>query len=109
MTVDIRICVGTAPLAVAPDIARILVEEQLCACVNVIPQAISIYRWQGKIEEEQESILLIKTTSATVPLLEDRWVALHPYDTPELLVLDILGGFPPYLEWVNEMTRPQES
>lgn len=88
-----------------PDALRIanaLVEARLAACVNVLPGVKSVYRWQGKIETEQEVLLLIKTTAERFPALRDRIVDLHPYETPEILTLSIAEGSDKYLAWLRE-------
>jgi len=83
-------------------LARTLVEERLAACVNVLSPMTSVYRWQGKVEQEREQQLVIKTASARVPALEARVRQLHPYDLPEFLVLDVSGGSQAYLAWLAE-------
>lgn len=83
-------------------LARTLVEERLAACVNVLSPMTSVYRWQGKVEQEREQQLVIKTASARVSALEARVRQLHPYDLPEFLVLDVSGGSQAYLAWVAE-------
>ena len=91
----------TAPAGEAGlELARGLVELGVCACVNVVPGVTSVYRWEGKICEEGEVLLVIKTTAAGVGRLEAAVLAAHPYDTPEFLVLDpvhVEGG---YAAWV---------
>jgi len=81
--------------------AHALVNERLAACVNVLPSMRSIYLWQGNVEEASEHQLLIKTTAARVEALKSRLPQLHPYDVPELLVLDVRDGAPNYLAWVR--------
>jgi periplasmic divalent cation tolerance protein len=85
----------------AKRIARALVSERLAACANVIPGVSSVYWWEGQVQEEQEAMLVIKTTAAQVNALETRLVELHPYDVPELLSIPVTGGYPPYLAWVS--------
>jgi len=85
----------------AVAIARILIEEQLAACVNVLPAMTSVYRWKEKIEQEREQQLVIKTTASGVANLEARLRALHPYELPELLVLTASAG-EAYGRWVGE-------
>jgi periplasmic divalent cation tolerance protein len=83
----------------AARIARVLVEERLAACVNRVPGLTSVYRWQGEIHEDSEVLLLIKTRSELFESLRARLVALHPYDVPEVIALDIAAGHAPYLDW----------
>ena len=84
-----------------------LVEERLAACVNILPPMRSVYRWKNAIEKADERQLLIKTTKAAVTSLEARLRKLHPYDTPEFVVLPIDAGSPDYLSWVSENTKPK--
>ena len=87
----------------ASTLARTLVDEGLAACVNILPAMRSIYRWKGAIEEAREQQLLIKTSPAAIDALKARILELHPYETPELLVLDA-DGSPAYLRWLEETT-----
>ena len=89
----------------AAEVARILVEEQLCACVNLIPAVRSIYRWEGAVAEESETLALIKTTNERFPPLADRLRSLHPYEVPEIIALDVADGHAPYLAWVASSVR----
>ena len=82
-------------------LARTLVEEHLAACVTLIPAVESIYRWQGKIESSTETLLILKTASDHLAALESRLHALHTYEVPEFLVLDIESASHPYLEWLQ--------
>ena len=84
-------------------LARTLVEEGLAACVNILPAMRSIYRWKGAVEEAREQQLLIKTSPAAVAALRARLLELHPYETPELLVLTA-DGSAAYLRWLEETT-----
>ncbi|MGB8262008.1 MAG: divalent-cation tolerance protein CutA [Terracidiphilus sp.] len=84
----------------ATRLARTLVEERLAACATIIPRVESIYRWEGAIESGTETLLLLKTASAQVDALRDRLLALHSYQTPEFLVLDVAGGSAGYLAWL---------
>ena len=88
--------------AVAEQLASLLVEERLAACVNILAPCVSVYRWEGHIEREQEVPLLIKTTAARYAGLEARLKALHPYEIPEIIACDITHGLPAYLTWVAQ-------
>ncbi len=100
---DVRIVLSTLPSSdVAASIARTLVEERLCACVNVLPAIRSIYRWQGTVHDEPEVLALIKTTADRYDALAERLRALHPYEVPEILALDVAAGAASYLAWVGE-------
>ena len=96
----------TAPSAEkAGEIARALVEERLAACGNVVPGLRSIYRWEGRVQDDAEALLLLKTTRRRLPALRARVLALHPYEVPEVLALPVEAGHPPYLEWIAASTR----
>jgi periplasmic divalent cation tolerance protein len=88
----------------ARTLARALVDEGLAACVNVHAPMTSIYRWKGTVEEEPERQLVIKTARARLPDIEARLRALHPYDLPELIVLDAQAGAV-YGAWVVDVSR----
>lgn len=92
--------------SVALQLAEMLVGARLAACVNLVPGLRSIYRWRGKIEDDAELLLLIKTTPDRFAELRQRLVETHPYEVPEVIALPLVDGHPPYLRWVNEMTRP---
>ena len=101
-----RVLLVTAPNEeTARSIARVLVGERLAACVSVIPVSASIYHWEGKIAEEPECLLLVKTTVARVESLARRIVALHPYSVPEILSLPVEKGLAAYIAWLSEATR----
>lgn len=85
----------------AAEIARILVEERLCACVNLVPGVRSIYRWQGQLQDDTETLAIAKTTPERAEALRARLVELHPYEVPEVLALPVTGGHAPYLAWVG--------
>ena len=86
--------------------ATTLVEGRLAACVNLLPGMESVFRWEGKIEQERERQLVIKTTRARLPALWDRVREMHPYDVPEFIVVPIVDGNDAYLRWLGESTRP---
>ncbi len=98
-------------LVTAPDeenaamIGRTLVEERLAACANIVKAVRSIYRWKGEIFDERECLLVIKTASDRFPQLEKRVREMHPYETPEIIALEISEGSGPYLKWIAENTR----
>ena len=84
--------------------ARQVVEESLAACVNVIPNVTSVFRWDEKVNVEEEVLLILKTSAVRVPALIARVVELHTYEVPEVLSLRVEDGFGPYLDWVGECT-----
>jgi periplasmic divalent cation tolerance protein len=92
--------VGTA--GDAERIARALVERRLAACVNVVPGVVSVYRWKDAVERDEEHLLVVKTRADRVEALREALVALHPYELPELVVLPVEAGHPPYLAWVRD-------
>jgi periplasmic divalent cation tolerance protein len=89
----------------AAEIARAVVEERLAACGNVVPGLRSIYRWEGKVQEDAEALLVLKTTRARFEALRDRVLALHPYQVPEVLAVPVEGGSAAYLAWIAGETR----
>lgn len=93
----------------AQKIARHLVEQRAAACVNVVPQVASIYRWQGKVEESREWLLIIKTTAAAFGQVREVIADLHSYELPECVCLTIEDGSPAYLEWIAESVSAGES
>ncbi|HEX5364097.1 MAG TPA: divalent-cation tolerance protein CutA [Gallionella sp.] len=90
--------------ASAERLARQLIEQRLAACVNQLAPCNSTYRWQGEIETATEVPLLIKTTRAAYPLLEQAIRAAHPYELPEIVALPVAAGLPGYLAWVAQET-----
>ena len=89
----------------ATKIANSLVEERLAACVNIISPVRSIYRWEGKIWDEKEWMLIIKTQKKRFEELEKKIKSLHSYAVPEIVVLPIVEGSASYLKWLEEMTE----
>lgn len=88
----------------ARAIGRVLVEERLAACANVLPGMTSIYWWEGAAQEDTEAVLIAKTTAALVDRLAARVVQLHSYDCPCVVALPITGGHAPYLDWIGRET-----
>ena len=99
------VLVTTPDKSTARKLARAALEAKLIACANIIPQIESHYWWQGKVEQGKELLLLLKTTSTRVDALERLVVSLHPYDTPEFVVLSITRGNARYLAWLNNSLR----
>jgi periplasmic divalent cation tolerance protein len=91
--------------SVAERIATALVEERLAACVNRLAGVVSTYRWKGAVQRDSECLLLIKTTIERFAALRERIVALHPYELPEVIAVDIARGLPPYIDWIASETQ----
>jgi len=89
----------------AARIARLLVEQRLAACVNILSPCTSVYRWNDAIETAAEVPLLIKTTRERYPDLQAALAAAHPYELPEIIAVPLHGGLPAYLAWVGSETR----
>jgi len=89
----------------AEKIANSLIEERLAACVNMISPVRSIYRWEGKIWDEREWMLIIKTQKKRFEDLEKKVKSLHSYSVPEVIALPVVEGFAPYLKWLEENTE----
>jgi periplasmic divalent cation tolerance protein len=85
-------------------IAKELVENRLAACVNILPGILSVYQWQGKIEQGDELLLLAKTRSSLFDKLSVAVKHIHPYDVPEVIAMPIVAGSNEYLAWINDET-----
>lgn len=100
---DVRIALTTAgSIDEGRRLAQQLVERGLAACVNLVPNLTSIYRWQGAVEEAAEVLLIMKTTEKQISALESAVRELHSYKVPEFLVLDVKSGSRQYLDWLLE-------
>lgn len=88
--------------AVARRIARRLVAQRLCACVNLLPRVESVFSWKGKLEQCREQLLLIKTTAERFEALRRAVITLHPYEIPEVIALPLCAGHPPYVTWIQQ-------
>ncbi len=104
MTEVVAVLVTVPEAGKAAELARALVEERVVACGNVLPGVRSIYRWEGRIQDEAEVLLVLKTTRRRIPDLLARVRALHPYEVPEILALPVEAGNEAYLGWVMEST-----
>jgi len=98
---DAVVCLVTAPQPSAHSIASAIVEERLAACVNIVPLVQSLYRWEGEVRRDEEALLVVKTTRPAVSELDDLLRTIHPYDTFELIALDVVAGSHPYLDWIG--------
>lgn len=98
-----RVVLCTCPDdATAGALARRLVQSGLAACVNQLPGVRSTYRWEGQVMQEDEVLLVIKTTTGHYPALEQAIHRHHPYDTPEVIALPVVAGLPDYLDWLRQ-------
>jgi len=97
-----QIILSTCPtVSCANKIAKILVERKLAACVNIIPEITSVYRWQNETVQEKEVQLIIKTTESQFNAITEQIKLLHPYETPEIIAMNIQQGDKEYLNWIS--------
>ncbi|MGV3774954.1 MAG: divalent-cation tolerance protein CutA [Verrucomicrobiales bacterium] len=107
---DYRLILITAPsLTVARRLAALLLKEKLVACASLVPKIESHYWWQGQLESSTEVLIILKTNSAAVPQIEKLAIANHPYETPEVIALEIKDGNEKYLNWISSSTVPSPS
>jgi len=90
--------------AEAERIGGQLVDDGLAGCVNILPGMVAIYIWQGKRQQDEECAMLIKSRASLAERIISRVRSLHPYENPALVVLDVAGGAPPFLEWILAQT-----
>lgn len=91
----------------ADNIAAVLVGRRLAACVNQVPGIVSTYIWEGRLERNEETLLMIKTRAPVYPELETALRALHPYELPEILAVPVTRGLSDYLAWIDAATTPE--
>ena len=101
MTDKIVVLSTCSAAAEARKLARHLIDQRLAACVNVLRAVDSFYRWQGKIQEDVEFLLVIKTSRELFPRLRAEWEKIHSYEIPELIAVPIVDGAPNYLNWME--------
>jgi periplasmic divalent cation tolerance protein len=103
MSQRILLAISTFPDAeIARRISNQLVSERFAACANILPAVESIYRWKGKIESGNETLVLFKVSEERHSAFQEKLRSLHPYDVPEIIFFPVAGGLPEYLQWVNE-------
>ena len=105
MTAIQFVYITTADKADAQEIGSALVESRLAACVNIIDPMYSIYRWEGQIQEDQEVVMIAKTTEKNVPALKDKVKSMHPYEVPCIVCLPVADGHEPFLQWIREQVK----
>jgi periplasmic divalent cation tolerance protein len=105
VTDAIVVLINTGSQGQALEIARVLVEERLAACANIISPIRSIYRWQGAVQDEAEHMMIVKTRAELFARLEARVKELHSYAVPEIIALPIVEGAKSYLDWIFESTE----
>ena len=101
---EIVVFVTTPSEEEATTISRSLVEAGLVACANVLPRVRSIFRWEGKVTEEQESLIVLKTRSGLMKQLEKAIKKMHSYSVPEIIAIPIVQGSDEYLNWIRDVT-----
>ena len=109
MSAPFVVLVTFPSMEVARRVSTALVSEGLAACVNLLPGAESVYRWEGKIEVTPEIIGLVKTTGSQLEDLERLYLQLHPYNVPEFLTIETAGGNATYLDWITRNCPKTES
>ncbi|MDX2478348.1 MAG: divalent-cation tolerance protein CutA [Gammaproteobacteria bacterium] len=102
---EVLLVLVSCPAGKEDVIALDLLEKGLAACINVVPQMRSFYRWQGKLQQDNESMMLIKCAASNYDALQEHILELHPYELPEIITVSIAGGLPDYLEWVMHPTK----
>jgi periplasmic divalent cation tolerance protein len=93
----------------AARVTRVLVEERLIGCANLVPGVRSIYRWQGSVVDEREVLAIMKTRKQDWTVLLSRLHELHPYDTPECIAVRMAAGAPRYLQWLDSVLSPEDA
>jgi periplasmic divalent cation tolerance protein len=107
MNEEVLLACSTFPeIETARRIARELVAENFAACANIIPAIESVYYWENKIENADETLVFFKTTVARYAAFQEKLKSLHPYHVPEIICLRVADGLPDYLRWVSENTAP---
>jgi len=102
---DVLLVLTTLPNSdAAAELATKLVGEKLAACANILPALRSIYRWEGKVQDENEVLVLLKTQGRQYESLKARILALHPYEVPEVIAIPVERGHQPYLDWILRET-----
>ncbi len=104
----LHVVLSTVPLEAADSLASRLIDTRLAACVNVVPQVASVYRWKGAVERSAEALLIIKTSDETLSRLLAELPAMHPYTVPEIVALQVSAAHPAYAAWVDAESSAAE-
>jgi periplasmic divalent cation tolerance protein len=102
---DHLIALVTCPPEKAESLAAALVESRNAACVNIVPGLRSVYRWKDAVQQDDETLLIIKTTAAHFQTLKETVLKLHPYELPEVIAVKVEAGHAPYLDWITQSLR----
>ena len=97
----LQVQITTPTKETAQQILQQLLEDRLIACGQIVGPITSLYHWEGKIEQSEEYLCLLKTTQASYPILEQRIIALHPYEVPEIIATTLTNGHADYLKWIG--------
>jgi len=95
----------TPDMETAQKISEHLIEKNLAACCNILPVVESVYKWKGKIEKDQECLLLIKSTQENYQKIENAIIHDHPYEVPEVIATQIIAGSASYLDWIQKSVK----
>ncbi len=109
MSEPIFVYVTTSSTDEAEEIGKMMVEQRLAACANILPGMQSVYRWEEKIQTDQEVVLILKTVKANLSALTEAVVEVHSYDEPCVVALPIIGGSPTFLQWIANEANPKKS
>ena len=104
----IMVFITAATADEANRLADMLVDRRLAACVQIMPEMSSVFRWQGKVETQREMLLIVKTLNSKFPEIEREVVKLHSYETPEIVAIPLSAGSGPYLEWLKASVSEKE-
>jgi len=102
----VMLVLSTCPPDRAEELASMLVDSHLAACVNIIPSVTSFYHWQGSVQQDNESLMVIKCAAGSYARLEERLRRAHPYELPEIITVPRVGGLTEYLQWVRSSCHP---
>ena len=97
--------ITSAPQEEAENIAKVIVNEELAACVQILGPVTSLYWWKGEVQKDAEALLFLKTKKSCIEEIKQRIKSIHPYDIPELLFFPVIDGLPGYLQWINTIVE----